>query len=1099
MPLTQEELAILIKLDKEGFESTLGDVKGKTNQFATEIEDGFNKSEKAARKFGDNIAQVKDGLIVMVAGIAAVVSTFGNWVRAQNESIEADERLILALKNSGQYTAESKSAIDSYVESLSKKIKVDDDEIKVLAARALAMGVSKDKLQETLPLVYDLAKSYKIDINTALKTVNQLQNDQIAGIGRLVPELKNYEDQGLSAADALNKLKESTAGYAQKMAEASGGQQELTMNIGNFGEFLGKLVKPLVDWFVGRINDLFNMFEKLNPTMKAVIGSLVIIGTTIGSFALIGAGLIAVITGLQGAFTALGVAIGVASIPIMPIVIAIGVLTAAGLTLGIVLNEMRPPTEKLASVNQELEAINAKLADSTAKLTEEERKNLTQRRDELIKTSKEYTDQINKQHDATIASVDAMKKASIEAKNAAEAQNELANVNYSSSIEGMKNLSKNAQEHLKKYGNEIKDINGKVTGFQILSESAFFKISETSKTNMEKTAESIKTAIDSGVVKSQEIAPLIGENLVNGAFPISSLNQLGKKARDAIYDWIYSGAIDSATTLEELDTAIITQIDRIGKYYDALIAKANKGLGEFGVPLLKVAQKLEEKIVKMKAEAKKVDLQKKNTSGYTGDTAKYSSGDSKTETPKQETPGDTGAEQGKEEVKIVQEKENAKLKEIDAQIELNREKQKTMELDKSAYSMFGKIDYANLKREEIAFIKSRDAELDNEIEKQRNFNAALTVQNELQAIFAVKEKEKADLSKVTGSVMSTVNKAAEKEADKIAQAEEDYQKRASAGYKKLGEEIDANNQKQEEFLETLAKGADILETFVSDIASGNGIGNAIGGLTENLVSTIGAAFGPGGEAVASIVNSVIGIAESILEGVIAQTEKQLAQMSENASADAALFSAKGQTKEALQAELTAAMATETAARQKAEERLLHHPVWSWWDELWTGKSKADIENELKYASAKTIKAQNELTDYMNGLNEESYAKAGENFDLYWEKVKAAEEAEIERQKEITAELENQKRLVNEKLQALIGIGALDVQNIGDIQKIQQATFASGYSGVEALQQLKGLGVSGGDYSRSIGQLTVQTTINGANVNEFMKNLSAMTAEAVLGK
>lgn len=279
--------------------------------------------EKTGAKIGTSL---KNAVIGIGASIVGLWATFGKWLGAYQNQVEAEFRLQAAMKATGGFVRETFNDWKDYASQLQKVTGVDDDAIIKSMAFAKQIGIQDSKMKDTIKTALDMSAAFGIDLNMAIRNMGTLMQGEIGRLGMYLPKLKEMKEQGASAAQMMEYVGKAVGGTAVAINEASGGLKGLTAMMGDFGELLGKTVFPIIKVVIDALTGLLKWFENLSEGNRNAVLTIIAVTTALLTLA---PGIYGVVT----AISALGSGILAAMGPVGLIAAALGVLGVTTLPL----------------------------------------------------------------------------------------------------------------------------------------------------------------------------------------------------------------------------------------------------------------------------------------------------------------------------------------------------------------------------------------------------------------------------------------------------------------------------------------------------------------------------------------------------------------------------------------------------------------------------------------------------------------------------------------------------------------------------------------------------------------------------------------------
>lgn len=219
------------------------------------LERAFRRSAKSSDSFGKRITKgAGKGLLLLgggaaaaaAAGVAGVSIGLVKSARAAAEAEASNARLSAQLKTLGKNNAQVKGNIDKTVQSLSMMSGFDDEDLQDAFTQLVRSSGNVAKSQKDLSLITDMAASGQVNLTTATKLVNRVNNGSVTSLKRYGIAV----DENTTKEEALALLRKKFAGQAEAYGKtAAGAQARLGVAVENAFEQIGVALTPLIVQF----------------------------------------------------------------------------------------------------------------------------------------------------------------------------------------------------------------------------------------------------------------------------------------------------------------------------------------------------------------------------------------------------------------------------------------------------------------------------------------------------------------------------------------------------------------------------------------------------------------------------------------------------------------------------------------------------------------------------------------------------------------------------------------------------------------------------------------------------------------------------------
>lgn len=216
------------------------------------IERAFKRSGKASESFGRKLGKgAGKGALLLGGGIAtaAIAGVAGIGVglvkagKAASEAEASNARLAAQLRTMGKDTIAVKGQIDETVQSLSMMSGFDDEDLQDAFTNLVRASGNVAKSQRDIGLAADMAASGTMNLTTATKLINRVNNGSVTALKRYGIAV----DENTTKEQAMALLREKFAGQAESYGKtAAGAQARLGVVMENTFEQIGVALTPLI-------------------------------------------------------------------------------------------------------------------------------------------------------------------------------------------------------------------------------------------------------------------------------------------------------------------------------------------------------------------------------------------------------------------------------------------------------------------------------------------------------------------------------------------------------------------------------------------------------------------------------------------------------------------------------------------------------------------------------------------------------------------------------------------------------------------------------------------------------------------------------------
>lgn len=214
-------------------------------------------------KIRGGIATLKENWLAVTAAVTGVVAIGVNLLNSFSEQETAVNRLNVALKNQGFYTAEYSAALVKLAENLQKTTTFSDESILATQATLTTFGLAGKQLEKTTKAALDLSTGLGVDLTTATLLLGKAwagQTQTLARYGLKVDETKGGAEK---FAEMLSIVNSRFGGSAEAQLNTYSGRIENLKNrFSDLKEKLGAELLPVAEMWLGWVNRAIEKVDK---------------------------------------------------------------------------------------------------------------------------------------------------------------------------------------------------------------------------------------------------------------------------------------------------------------------------------------------------------------------------------------------------------------------------------------------------------------------------------------------------------------------------------------------------------------------------------------------------------------------------------------------------------------------------------------------------------------------------------------------------------------------------------------------------------------------------------------------------------------------
>ena len=242
--------------------------------------------KRASARFGRLGRQMSMSLTAPLAALGVAS------VKAFAKQEGAERKLQAALKATGQEVDANLKRFKEQAAAIQQVTTVGDEMSIELAATATAMGITSDKLKETVEGAIGLSKAYDMDLKTSIRAAAAALQGKTELLTRYIPTLSLVEGEAAKVAFVMERMAQ---GFAIAKAEAdstAGRLLQMANAASDLMESVGSRLAPMVTKFATRLNQMAVTLQKVNPALLDMGIQLAIVLALAGPLTLVLAGLL---------------------------------------------------------------------------------------------------------------------------------------------------------------------------------------------------------------------------------------------------------------------------------------------------------------------------------------------------------------------------------------------------------------------------------------------------------------------------------------------------------------------------------------------------------------------------------------------------------------------------------------------------------------------------------------------------------------------------------------------------------------------------------------------------------------------------------------
>lgn len=212
-----------------------------------------------------SLSSFRASWLAVAGAVAGVTAAIISSVKAYAEQETANNKLNVALKNQGTYTAQVAKDLQDYAGQLQRTTTFTDENIVEQMALLTTFGLSGKALKDTTAAALDLSKGLGVDLRTATMMLGKAASGETGTLQRYGITI----DEGIPKAEkfsaVLDQVNARFGGSAQAAVGTMAGKIEnLSNRMGDLKERIGAQLVPVVEWWANKLEKVVGWLEKLD-------------------------------------------------------------------------------------------------------------------------------------------------------------------------------------------------------------------------------------------------------------------------------------------------------------------------------------------------------------------------------------------------------------------------------------------------------------------------------------------------------------------------------------------------------------------------------------------------------------------------------------------------------------------------------------------------------------------------------------------------------------------------------------------------------------------------------------------------------------------
>jgi hypothetical protein len=228
-----------------------------------------DEASSALGKLGNSFSSLKAKVLGVAAVFATLTAAGISAVRAYMGQENATNKLNIALKNQGIYSAKTSQDIHDYAAALQRTTAFGDEAILETQALLTTFGLAGDKLKDTTKAAIDLSVGLGIDLKAATMLLGKAFVGETASLSRYGIKIDESIPKAQKFEAVMGQLNQRFGGAAEAQLQTTAGQiANLSNRLGDLKERIGGELIPVVRFWTDALDKAVGFVERLSGATK---------------------------------------------------------------------------------------------------------------------------------------------------------------------------------------------------------------------------------------------------------------------------------------------------------------------------------------------------------------------------------------------------------------------------------------------------------------------------------------------------------------------------------------------------------------------------------------------------------------------------------------------------------------------------------------------------------------------------------------------------------------------------------------------------------------------------------------------------------------
>lgn len=222
-------------------------------------------------KISKGVESLKKNFVAVTAAIGAMVAVGLSLVKSAVEAEDAVNKLNIALKNQGIFSAQLSKEMQAYAGELQRASTFSDEAILRTQAMLTTFGLAGVTMRDATKSTLDLASGLGVDLNTAAMLVGKAFAGETGSLSRYGIIIDENIPRSEKFAAAIQQINQRFGGEAQAATETFSGRVAVLGNqFDDLKEKIGVNLIPVLETYLGHIQTIIDAMNDWGGIMNSL-------------------------------------------------------------------------------------------------------------------------------------------------------------------------------------------------------------------------------------------------------------------------------------------------------------------------------------------------------------------------------------------------------------------------------------------------------------------------------------------------------------------------------------------------------------------------------------------------------------------------------------------------------------------------------------------------------------------------------------------------------------------------------------------------------------------------------------------------------------